>query len=229
MFLIDNSQGHSAYAEDALLTSRMNVKPGGKQAFMRDGWYINESGERVIQKMVFPPDHPHFPNQAKGMKEVVSEWGIDTKNMIGRCKGRCNLEKPDCCLKRVLELQADFLEQKSLVQEVIEAKGHICIFLPKFHCELNFIEIFWGRVKKYLRDHCDYTFDTLKENMPTALASVDIQTILCWEYRTFRWIAAYRSGMDTNAAQYQVREFSSQKYKSHRWPPKFIAQIFDFD
>ena len=32
---------------------------------------------------------------------------------------------------------------KSLVQEVIEAAGHICIFLPKFHCELNFIEFFW--------------------------------------------------------------------------------------
>ena len=33
-------------------------------------------------------------------------------------------------------------EQKSSVQEVIEAAGHLCIFLPKFHCELNFIEFF---------------------------------------------------------------------------------------
>ncbi|KIJ46075.1 hypothetical protein M422DRAFT_250504 [Sphaerobolus stellatus SS14] len=32
LVLIDNSQGHSAYAEDALLTSRMNMHPGGKQA-----------------------------------------------------------------------------------------------------------------------------------------------------------------------------------------------------
>ncbi|KAG1802914.1 uncharacterized protein HD556DRAFT_1304152 [Suillus plorans] len=39
LFLIDNSQGHSAYSEDALLTSHMNVKPGGKQACMRSGWY----------------------------------------------------------------------------------------------------------------------------------------------------------------------------------------------
>ncbi len=37
-----------------------------------------------------------------------------------------------------------------LVQEVIEAAGHLCIFLPKFHCELNFIEFFWGWVKRYL-------------------------------------------------------------------------------
>jgi hypothetical protein len=53
--------------------------------------------------------------------------------------------------------------QKSLVQEVIESAGHFCLFLPKFHCELNFIEYFWGMVKKYLRDNCDYTFDTLKK------------------------------------------------------------------
>jgi hypothetical protein len=29
-----------------------------------------------------------------------------------------------------------------LVQEVIEAAGHLCLFLPKFHCELNYIEFF---------------------------------------------------------------------------------------
>jgi hypothetical protein len=28
--MVDNSQGHSAYSEDALLTTRMNVNPGGK-------------------------------------------------------------------------------------------------------------------------------------------------------------------------------------------------------
>ncbi|KAF7302158.1 hypothetical protein MIND_00782700 [Mycena indigotica] len=39
LFLIDNSQGHSAYSEDALLPQRMNLNPGGKQARMRNGWY----------------------------------------------------------------------------------------------------------------------------------------------------------------------------------------------
>ncbi|KIK82327.1 hypothetical protein PAXRUDRAFT_35590 [Paxillus rubicundulus Ve08.2h10] len=34
LFLVDNSQGHSAYAEDALVISRMNIKLGGKQACM---------------------------------------------------------------------------------------------------------------------------------------------------------------------------------------------------
>ncbi|KAJ8580767.1 hypothetical protein M405DRAFT_869229 [Rhizopogon salebrosus TDB-379] len=34
LFLIDNSQGHAAYAENALLISCMNINPGGKQAHM---------------------------------------------------------------------------------------------------------------------------------------------------------------------------------------------------
>ena len=61
----------------------------------------------------------------------------------------------------------------------------VCIFLPKLHCELNFIKFFWERVKKYLWDHCDCTLKTLKESMPQALASVEL-----WEHWMHRWINA---------------------------------------
>ncbi|KIJ35022.1 hypothetical protein M422DRAFT_262760 [Sphaerobolus stellatus SS14] len=47
LVMVDNSQGHAAYAVDALLTSRMNLRPGGKQARLRDGWYMN-NGYKVI-------------------------------------------------------------------------------------------------------------------------------------------------------------------------------------
>jgi len=132
-------------------------------------------------------------------------------------------------LKRILERELDFQEQKSLVQEVIEAAGHLCIFLPKFHCELNFIEFFWGLVKKFLRDNCDYTFDTLKENMPKALASVKLVTIRRWdsEHRMRRWMEAYRSGLATTDAQRKVKEFSSAKYTSHRCIPEAVARAMD--
>ncbi|OAX39442.1 hypothetical protein K503DRAFT_849509 [Rhizopogon vinicolor AM-OR11-026] len=84
--------------------------------------------------------------------------------------------------------------------------SHVCIFLPKFHCELNFIEFFWGRVKKYLRDNCDGSFETLKANLPKALESVQ--------------------ALPTKEAQLQVQQFSSTKYnnKSHRRIPETVAQ-----
>ena len=97
-------------------------------------------------------------------------------------------------------MQLDFQGQCSLVQEVIEAAGHFCIFLLKFHCELNFIEYFWGAVKKYLCDHCDYTFATLQENLPKALESVAVETIRKWEHRMWHWLDAYDGGMGVHEA-----------------------------
>jgi transposase len=93
------------------------------------------------------------------------------------CKKGCVDGALGCCAKNILERELDFKAQKSLVQDVIEAAGHLCIFLPKFHCELNFIEFFWGATKKWLRDHCDHTFETLKENLPLAMDSVKLTTI----------------------------------------------------
>ncbi|KZT03874.1 uncharacterized protein LAESUDRAFT_738041 [Laetiporus sulphureus 93-53] len=145
---VDHSQGHSAYAEDALLVSRMNMWPGGKQAHMQDGWFIR-NGQRFTQPMNFSPDHPEYPDQLKGMKH------------------------------------------------------------------LNSIEFFWGAVKKYLRDNCDCTFKTLQENPPKALTSM------------FRWLNAYRTGLDAKDAQFQVRAFSSTKYKSHQRVPETVAHQLD--
>lgn len=53
----------------------------------------------------------------------------------------------DCCMQRLLSLQDDFKNEKPLLQLIIEGAGHICLFLPKFHCELNPIELVWGRAK----------------------------------------------------------------------------------
>ncbi len=200
LILVDNSQGHSAYAADALLTSCMNMHPGGKQACLRDGWYIQD-GIRTSQKMIFPSDHPDYPDQAKGIKQVLLECGLwPNKGLVMQCKSTCKVGVTDCCARRLLGNQPDFKEQRSLVQEVIEAAGHECIFLPKFHCKLNFIEFFWGAVKRYLADHCDYTFDMLKENMPKALAAVEISTIRKWEHQMQRWMHAYREDLGAKKA-----------------------------
>ncbi|KAG2113838.1 uncharacterized protein F5147DRAFT_744070 [Suillus discolor] len=126
LFIIDNSQGHSAYAEDALrVDSRMNAR-------MWNRWFVCDR-VRIEQEMVFAASHPQYPNQPKGIKGIL--------------------------------------------------------------------------IKKYLRDNCDGSFETLKTNMPKALESL-------WEHCMHRCIEAYRSGLPTKEAQLQVRQFSSTKYKS---------------
>jgi hypothetical protein len=63
-------------------------------------------------------------------------------------------EEPDaperdawCCMHRVLSLQVDFANEKPMLQHYLEGRGHVCMFLPKFHCELNAIEMLWGYAK----------------------------------------------------------------------------------
>ena len=46
-----------------------------------------------------------------------------------------------------------------------EHPGDLCLFLPKFHCEVNWIERFWGTAKAYARKHCLYTLPGLRETV----------------------------------------------------------------
>jgi hypothetical protein len=64
--MVDNSQGHAAYPADALLVSKMNFNPGGAQARLHNGWFINVVGEIIMQAMIFPTDHPIIQINPKG-------------------------------------------------------------------------------------------------------------------------------------------------------------------
>jgi hypothetical protein len=102
-----------------------------------------------------------------------------------------------------------------------------------YFTELNFIEFFWGAVKQWLRENCDYTFVMLQENLLTALASVGTQTIWKWEHHMIRWMQAYRSGLSAKDTQFQVKHFSSKVYNLHRacrkpWQECLISRLSIF-
>lgn len=61
--------------------------------------------------------------------DILSQWG-------------------DCCMMRMLSLQADFRFEKSMLQLVIENAGHHCLYLPKYPCEFNLVEMHWVMVKE---------------------------------------------------------------------------------
>ena len=51
----------------------------------------------------------------------------------------------------VLFTQPDFVNQKSHLEKLITSQGHLCDFYPKYYCELNFIEQYWGAAKLIYR------------------------------------------------------------------------------
>ena len=92
--------------------------------------------------------------------------------------------------------------------------GHDVIFYPAFHCELNFIEYFWGAAKQYTRDNCEYDFESLKCLVPEALAGVPNELIWKYPARTERIMEAYRSGVIYASTEYE--HLVSRRYASHR-------------
>ncbi len=164
LFAFDNASSHSAFSPDALIAKHMNLNPGGKQPKMRKTYF----GEEIPQDMIFPLDYhiPELCGQPKGLKQVLKERGLWPNEGL-------KLEEA----RRVLSQQPDFLAQKGRLEEVIVAAGHQVIFYPKFHCELNFIENFWGAAKKYSRSHYDYSWTGLQKTVPLALSSVSLTTI----------------------------------------------------
>ena len=215
VWLFDNATNHSAYAEDALVANRMNFKPGGQQPVMREG-FIHSKGRP--QPMTFPDNYGTLALRGlpKGMKQILTERGLYRPKLRAICKdpkGKkiCKPEAIDCCCQRILSLQRDFLEQKGKLQEELESRGHIVLFYPRFHCELNFIEYFWGYVKREVRENCDYKMDGLRENVPQALSNVPISTIWRFYAKCVRTMDAYRDGYI-----YGTKDFQQHVYKSHR-------------
>ena len=94
----------------------------------------------------------------------------------------------------LLDAQADFLAQKPAIQEILESRGHIVVWCPKFHPEFNFIERYWGMVKFIMRGKCDYTFATLQEQLPAALETPTIGKIRRFARKSADYIYAYQNG-----------------------------------
>jgi len=59
-----------------------------------------------------------------------------------------NPHAASCCWSKILSQQSDFLNKQPLLQAIIKEAAHVCLFLPKFHCQLNPIEIFWSYIKE---------------------------------------------------------------------------------
>jgi hypothetical protein len=90
LFVFDNATSHSVYKSDALRVRNMAKGPGGKQAFLRDGWY--ERGGIVYAQKMFE-ELENGVRRQKGIQKVLAERGLWP---VGGLKLEC--PRP-CCFK----------------------------------------------------------------------------------------------------------------------------------
>ena len=177
----------------------------------------------------------------------MAERGIDITGMPFKCKPTsaaaaaaddgeagpavCVHAKPGepnhgkCCGFTVLAQEPDFASQRPWLREVIEDAGHICIFLPKFHPEMNFIERYWAVIKRWLRYHCDEGGNTMRVRMKKAMDNPNVAPLslirkharICWRY-----MDAYRKWLTGPLAEYAVK-----KAKSHRMVSDSLDQVME--
>ena len=221
IFAFDNSSNHAAFLSDALLANKMNLFPGGKQPAMRSTTW----GDNNQQDMCFPDDYfdEKLRGKPKGIKQVLFERGKWRDGLRADCQlckaGDRNPNRINCCARRIISLEPDFIAQKGALHEIISIAGHKCIFYPKFHCELNFIEMYWGAAKKFTRENCDYSWAGLQKTVPLGLDSVNLITIRKFARKAWRYMDIYRKGIGGKLAEYAVK-----KYKSHRRVPDNILE-----
>lgn len=234
VFMFDCSSAHEAFAPDALRASVMNKSDGGEQPLLRDGYYAvrdTQSGQSVIvpQQMWYwadgEEDDPQNPGQkvkvkvAKGIKSVLQERGLwDT---VARLK----LTHPNtpcdgtgmCCLRAYMDSQPDFVAQTNRLTEAVTARGHVPVFFPKFHCELSFIELYWGAIKRLARKECDYKFQGLKDRLPGLLSSgVPVPLMRKFANKCWRYMDYYRLRVQYAEVVRLEKERRTERRASHR-------------
>lgn len=112
------------------------------------------------------------------MAVILKEQGYaDAFSLRAQCKGfKCppETDKP-CCCRCLLYNQPDFVNVKSLLKEHCEKRGFMVLIFPKYHCELNPIEMIWGWAKY----HCLNPPSTKDEDVERyAIAALEAVTLV---------------------------------------------------
>ena len=183
-FQFDWSSGHHRFPADALIQKHMNRGPGGRQPLMRPTTILQAEDAPLLvvgasQHMVFQEgdailatEEPAPVGKAKGAEQVLCQQDLSKPGMS--LTGGKNKDE-EKSMVAALEKCLDFQGAKSLLEEMIEGRSHVCVFGAKFHCECSAIELLWGRGK--LEARCDFSLEGLRRNSLQAFLDVPLLTI----------------------------------------------------
>ena len=275
-FLYDNATTHTKCPDGSLSARNMpkhtskpdknwlveinEKKPDGKLVYTSDGKIqkkrVRMEGAKFAdgspQSLYFEDDHPLSPGLFKGMTVILQERGLhEEAKLKHECsKFQCPPAPPDyavnCCQRRVLFNQKDFVEVKSVLKTTAKSRGVQLLFVPKFHCEVNFLEQNWGYAKRVYRHYPPSGKESdLEKNTILALESVPLESMRRYAHnlhiinftsslsshsdfylmfrfwvRSLRFMDAYECGLDG-----QFAAWAAKQYSGHRTlPPELLAQ-----
>lgn len=157
-----------------------------------------------------------------GIKSILKERNQWLHDLEGN-PWNLSCKSPDagtasmCCARHFLENRPDFKNQKSALEEIVEGAGHIFELYPKYHCECNWIELYWGAAKREARIKCDYSFKSLEANLNTFLDHAsDVKMIRKYYQHCMNYVEAYSQCEDGREVAENLKKFVTKRYLSHR-------------
>lgn len=202
IFIFDNATTHLKRDENALSARKMTKGPSktfgidvtvvidNKVQYQQDGKPLKKRVRMGPGKFANgePQDFYYGSGQFKGMTKILEERRkfddqipANLEELRGECKGfKCIPASgvQNCCQRRILFNQPDFQDQESMVEKRARERGYTVMFLPKFHCELNFIEQCWCHAKRRYREYPPSSKEEdVERNMVAALESVTVEVM----------------------------------------------------
>lgn len=133
---------------------------------------------------------------AKGLHTIAAELGL-----LSHTTGRV-------VKFQLIEMFEQFpcFQKVSKLQRYIESRGHLCKFLPKFHCELNPVERIFAVLKRFVRERCTYTYSEMLENIHCGIALLSLNQMRRFSHRCDRYMRAVfcRSHLVYTSGIYQM-------------------------
>ena len=147
------------------------------------------------QSLIFPPDHPDFPDLPKGARAVAEERGFPVEGK--------KLEEVIAFLKSC----EDFHAEKTQLEKKHKENCQIAMFLPKFHCEFNAAEHVWAISKQWCRANCKGNVKALEEAIRQSFKEISKPT----------YLKIYQHAMEeiVSSSESDVKK-RLKVYKSHR-------------
>ena len=115
---------------------------------------------------------------------------------------------------------------------LIEEKRQIVYFLPKYHCELNPIEMDWAKSKRYTKAYCNYSIHSLQKNIIQPLESVPLKSIQKLFKKVQHYMFAYLDGVSGGGELKNLVKRYKSAVKSHwripdkHWPMLYSSQLY---
>jgi hypothetical protein len=238
--VLDNSSNHKKFAYDALSADNMNLGPGGHRTDKyKVKWYLNyRLGEWNGVPFDMMKPNPAYVITAPGTADPPPQFipkGVDAillerlgdAGLLGDDGKQLDAQKR----RDRLNSHPDFLRARPIVQEQIEAcPGWSVWFLPKYHCELNPIELLWCTAKRLLRSRLNGTIGSLRAHVTVVMGEVKHLWVAKW----FRHCLSYVRGYAKYPLVADIQmAFKYVRNHSHRRAPQknsliTLAQLDNF-